>query len=217
MERIQDARIILIAGGSFQGKSIIALKVAAKFGFSGVVTTDTIRNVLRVLNPKEDYLSTSTYLLPESLLLKQMRKVSNILKEMISIYLDRGEHVIIEGMHFSEDFLRWVASQNFHKIVINNRLSLRERIIYKNITRSRLSLYDPLSSKRISGTIDETNVDASLYIKYQERIAQIHYSILASCIKYGFKIVEFDSIEDGISKAIKSIEQWVSAYSKRGS
>jgi 2-phosphoglycerate kinase len=149
----QDTKIIVIASGSFQGKSIIALEVAARFEFSGVITTDTVRNVLKILNPDRDYLSTSTYLLSETLLLKQMEEVSSVVKEMIAIYRKRGEHVVIEGMHFSNDFLRWTESQNFHKVFINNRLPLRERVLYKHTTRSRLRLYDPISSKRTLGRV----------------------------------------------------------------
>jgi len=210
MHKGQEARIVIIAGGSFQGKSIIALEIATAFRFSGVVSTDMIRNVLKVLRPDEDYLSTSTYLLPEPLLLKQMREVSNVIKEMIAIYKRRGEHIVIEGMHFSEDFLRWASSQNFHKIFIDNRLSLRERVIYKNVTRSRLGLYDSVSSKRIFGTVNEANVDSSSYIKHQTRIVHIHNSMLALCTKYGFEVVEFDDIEDGIARAIDSVEKWIS-------
>ena len=209
-----DAKIIILAGGSFQGKSIIALEIANRFRFSGVITTDAVRNVLKVLEPDKNYLSTSTYLLPESLLLKQMEVVSNIVKEMISIYQDRGEHVIIEGMHFSENFLKWASLQNFYRIVVNNRLSLRKRIVYKNITRSRFSLYDLQSSKRVFGNVGESNVDQSLYMRYQTKITQIHHSILTLCVKYGFEVVEFDNIENGIALAIKSVDRWISTYNK---
>ncbi len=203
-----ESRIVIVAGGSFVGKSIIALEIATKCKFSGVITTDTVRNVLKVLWPDKEYLSTSTYLLSESLLLKQKEQISSVIKKMIPIYKSRGEHVVIEGMHFSENFLKWTLSQNFCRIFINNRLPLRKRVIYKNLTRSRLGLYDPVSSERIFGVVDESNVENSSYMKHQARIAQIHNSMLALCTKYGFEIVEFDDIEDGITKAISSVERW---------
>lgn len=202
-----ESRIVIVAGGSFVGKSIIALEIATRCKFSGVITTDTVRNILRVLWPDKEYLSTSTYLLPEPLLLKQMQQVSSVIKKMIPIYKSRGEHVVIEGMHFSEDFLKWTLSQNFCRIFINNCLPLRERVIYKNLTRSRLGLYDPVSSRRVFGVVNESNVENSSYMKHQARITQIHNSMLALCIKYGFEVVEFDDIKDGIARAISSVER----------
>lgn len=210
MYKDQEARIIILAGGSFQGKSIIALEIARKFKFSGVISTDMVRNVLKTLWPREEYLSTSTYLLPEPLLLKQMDQVSAILQRMISIYRNRGEHIIIEGMHFSKDFIEWVSLQNFFKIFVNNRLPFQQRVIYKTITRSRLRLYDSNYSKYIFGPVNESNINDSVYIKYQQRITQIHDHLLALCVKNGFQVIDFDDIEDGITKAIDSVERWLS-------
>ena len=153
MHKNQGAKIVIISGGSFQGKSIIALEIAAKFRFSSVIATDAIRNVLKVLGLNKDYLSTSTYLLPASLLQKQMEEVSNVIRAMIDIYSERGEHIVIEGMHFSEDFIGWTKTKDFHKIFINNYLPLRDRVILKNITRSRLGYFDPVSSQKKYGKI----------------------------------------------------------------
>ena len=210
MRKDQDARIVIIASGSFQGKTIIALEVATKFDFSGIITTDTIRNVLKVLGPDKDYLSTSTYLLPEPLLLKQMEEVSNVIRAMIDIYTERGEHLVIEGMHFSEDFMEWAKCQDFHRIFINNNLPLRDRVILKNTTRSRLGYFDPVSLQKKYGKIDEFNVDNSSYIKYQERIIKIHASIRDLCILNEFDLIEFDNIDDGISKTFASVDSWLS-------
>lgn len=207
----RGARVVIIAGGSFQGKSMVALEVAARFRFSAVLSTDSIRNILKVLNPDEAYLATSTYLLPEALLHQQMEIVSEVARQALGIYEERGEHLVLEGMHFSETFLHWASSQPFHRICLDNSLPLRQRILYKKVTRSRLSWYDPVSSERTVGIVDETNVDMSSYMKHQARIAQIHRTIVGLCAKHGFEVIEFADINDGIARAIASIDAWASS------
>ena len=63
---LKNSSIIVIVGGSFQGKSLISLKCASSLNYSGVVTTDMVRNILKITNPHlEEIYSTSTYLLPK--------------------------------------------------------------------------------------------------------------------------------------------------------
>jgi 2-phosphoglycerate kinase len=207
---IKNAKIVVIAGGSFHGKSLVALEVAARFNFSGVLTTDSIRNTLTILYPDKCYLSTSIYLLSESSLQKQVEEVSDVIKQMTAIYRNRGEHMVIEGVHFSDDFLRWTETQDFCRIFLDNLLSFKERILYKHATRSRLRLYDPVSATFTMNNITSANVENSSYVLNQVRITEIHDQLRASCLKYGFQVVEFHDIVDGITKASLFVEKWLS-------
>ena len=98
-----QVKVIVLVGGSFQGKSLIALNTANKLNYSGVLTTDTVRNILNVIYPEKAFLSTSTYLLSDTELIQQCSEVSKIIFNLLPIYESRGEHMIIEGMHFTEE------------------------------------------------------------------------------------------------------------------
>lgn len=215
MITFSDARIIIIAGGSFQGKSTISLKLAAYFGMSGVLTTDIIRNILKVLNPDADYFSTSTYLLSEELLQKQMNKVCSVIKELIGIYQTRGEHIIIEGMHFSEEFISWASSQDFLNICLDNSLPLSKRIVLKGKTRSKLRFYDSLVDEYYFQKVDDSNVTNSSYLKYQNKIDQIHRILLHNCRLSDFHIIEFNNINQGIELSIQEINSWLEYFAPK--
>ena len=118
---MEKQKFIFIAGGSFQGKSLIALHLANKYQFSGVVTTDTIRNILRIhATPKDKrrYFSTSTYRMPPEDLMMQKKLVSNEVKQLLPIYIKRGEKIIFEGMHFSDAFIKsYLTKKDYLRIL----------------------------------------------------------------------------------------------------
>lgn len=198
-------RIVTLAAGSFQGKSLIALHVASMLNFSCVLTTDLIRNVLTKQFPRKEYLSTSTYRLSKKDLDNQQHKVSEIIKDIVQIYIDRGEHLIIEGMHFSRDFIEWSVKNNFCSIFLDNKTSFRDRVLYKNITRTKLRICDPGNKPDNYDRLDDSSVMNSSYIKHQERIDEIHQELKKACIEFGFKIIDFSDINIGKKKTVSQI------------
>ena len=206
--RKNNAKIVIIAGGSFQGKSLISLELAYKLKFSAVITTDFVRNILNVLNPNMEFLSTSTYMMSTDNLLKQKELVSEAVKKIIDIYLSRGEHIIVEGMHFSKEFLKWSSLKKYCNICIDNLLPLKDRLILKSITRSRLRFYDPESHKYYFNSVNKQNVDMTSYIQYQDTINDIHKKILESCKTNGYEIVSFSKINKVIRYITKLIKDW---------
>ena len=74
-------KFIFVAGGSFQGKSMVALRIAAQFKFSGVLTTDMIRNFHNINDSSNEVFSTSTYLMKPEDFNRQKEIVSNSLKK----------------------------------------------------------------------------------------------------------------------------------------
>ncbi len=204
-----DSNIVIVSGGSFQGKSLIALNVATHFGFSGVITTDAIRNVMKLLNPGQEYLSTSTYLLSKHLLNKQMEEVSRIIRGLIGLYQARGEHIVIEGMHLSESFMKWSIQQGFLGLCTNNLLPLAERVILKRITRSRFRPKSDLDTGRMLGPINESNVSNTSYLQHKRRIDEITSDIVTQSEVSGFSMVEFDDIADGTKRAVNAVADWL--------
>jgi 2-phosphoglycerate kinase len=204
-------KIIVIAGGSFQGKSLIALEMAHRFNFSGVLTTDTIRNILKITHPEKFYLSTSTYLLSEVVLTQQCFDVSNIIFDIIPIYESRGENMVIEGMHFNKEIIDYFASRAYCNIFIDNLMPFNERVLNKQITRSNLRMRDP-KYKNVSQLLGPEDVKLTLYMSYQERIDQIHNELRQLCIMAGFHVVTFDDIASGKNKAAEIINTWMNNF-----
>lgn len=200
---MDSAKIVILAGGSFQGKSLISLSLANTLRFSGVITTDTIRNILKILEPEQDHWGISSYMLAEDSLAKQMETVSNMIRKIIGIYQERGEHMIIEGMHFSREFMRWAKLQGFCCLCINNEKDFRERIELKKVTRSRLRGNSNMNDESFS-------FENSNYFKYQDRIREIHSKILEDARSEGFEIVTFNELEIGIERSLAYIKSWSS-------
>jgi hypothetical protein len=48
-------------------------------------------------------------------------------------------------------------------------------------------------------------------MRHQARIDQIHNSLYALCTNYGFEVIEFDDIADGIAKVNSSVKEWLSS------
>jgi 2-phosphoglycerate kinase len=201
----------VIAGGSFQGKSLIALEMAHRFKFSGVLTTDMVRNILKVMSPDKPYLSTSTYLLSEAEFSQQFFDVSKIIFEIIPIYESRGEHMVIEGMHFTKEIIDYFASRAYCNIFIDNLMPFNERVLRKQITRSNLRMRDP-KRKNDSQLLDPEDVKLTLYMSYQERIDQIHNELRQLCIMAGFHVVTFDDIASGKNNAAEIINTWMKNF-----
>lgn len=197
---MDSAKIIILAGGSFQGKSLISLSLANTLKFSGVITTDMIRNVLKILDSQQDYWGISTYMLTKDTLAQQMEIVSDMTRKIISIYQERGEHMIIEGMHFSRNFMQWAKHQGFYCLCINNEKDLRERIELKKVTRSRLR-------GNLNDSFESFSFENSNYSKYQDRIREIHSNILEDARLEGFEIVNFNELKLGIERSLAYIKK----------
>lgn len=203
-------KIIIITGGSFQGKSLISLSLGAKLKYSGVLTTDAVRNVLTVLYPDKRYFSTSTYLLSIEDFTHQIEHVSGVIKGIVEIYESRGEHMIIEGMHFSSAFFEWAKEKYFCRICLDNQLLFEQRIILKEITRSKLRKIAGRDSAEIAQNINNENVKATSYYQHRDRIEEIHKTILKQSEDQGFQIVKFNEIELGIKETFAYINNWFS-------
>ena len=181
--------VIIIAAGSFSGKSIIANYIANKYCFSGVLSTDMVRNFFHVTTKNEEIFSTSTYKMPVSALNTQKEKVSQTILGIIDIYLKRGEKIIIEGMHFSESFLASLTEKDFLLIGLDNKLSVKEKVVLKrNTTRMGISMK----------TEDE-----------EHRIEEISTELLNCCRNNGFNIIEFDDIEEAKRACENLVEEYL--------
>lgn len=197
---MDDAKIVIITGGSFQGKSLISLALANSLEYSGVLSTDAVRNVLKVVYPDKSYLGTSTYLLTPEELDKQFDEVSNVIKELIGIYENRGESIILEGMHFSSNFFEWSKDKNFCRITLDNLLPFDERIVLKGKTRSRLRVISEEKQESVFIKVNRENARSTAYYQHRDRIEEIHQKILMRSREQGFHVIQFREIPEVIIK-----------------
>ena len=127
-ENQHTSDLIIITGGSFQGKSLLAMKLAAKLNYSAVICTDLIRNILKVENPGESSYGTSSYRLTKEEWEQQKKNTCELLKNVLRIYDSRGEKIILEGVHFTEEFLAWGKRSNALLFCLDNPASLSYRV-----------------------------------------------------------------------------------------
>jgi len=197
--------VIIIAGGSFQGKSLVSLSLANKYQYSGVLTTDMIRNFLKIENPEEECYSTSTYKLNPEELKTQVEGVSKILEKQLEIYENRGEKIIIEGMHFSERFIDQISKKKYLKIFLNNNRDIKERVLLKQKTRHKFSVESEIEY------VQNFNLEFehTAYYKNENRINEIHKKLSDVCIKNGFIEVKFNDLDEAIQKCEKLVEDFL--------
>jgi len=199
-------RVIVIGGGSFQGKSLLALHIGNMLKIPCIICTDTIRNVLRILNPAASYLSTSTYLLSPKDLERQMKEISAILRKLLSIYDQRGESVIIEGMHLSQDFIKYLSTKsNVLIFCLNNTLPLKKRLEYKSIVRNKVEYYDPKMKKVIYGYLTKNNLRFTPYMRHSRRIEEIHRNIVNYFSQLNLPIIDFNDLDVALDRVNKMI------------
>lgn len=192
-------KIIVISGGSFQGKSTISFCLATRFKVSCIVSTDLIRNILKLSHPEKPFFAKSIYMLPEKMIDDKRKYVSDTLKDIVNLYHNRREHVIIEGIHFSEAFIKWCVSNKFCCIFLNNTLSLDDRIILKSkTTRSHLRF---INDNEFS-SVNKLNVKSTKYIENKDQMEYIHKSTKEYFEKSNCPIVTFSDIEIAKKKVV---------------
>lgn len=191
-----NSNTIVIIGGSFQGKSIISIKIAEILNYSAVICTDLLRNILHIQNPTNDTFSTSTYLLSKEKLDKQKQYVSTLALKVLDVYDKRGEKVILEGMHFSRQCIDDLLGRGTSLFFLANQLSFKERTESKTITRTKLNSYSPQQPDWFL---------QSSYYKHQERIQEIHHELEEICKELRIPIVQFSTINQAVKLILETL------------
>lgn len=176
--------IIVLAGGSFQGKSLIASRLSYSMQIPTVICTDVLRNIIRAQSPDKAYLHTNTFILSKDHFNRQVKEVSELLIKLLAEFESRGEDVIIEGVHLSDEFFRYAIKNNFACFVLNNMISQEKKIQLKSITRKTLEI--------ASDKISQENLKAQ-----KSRMIDIHKEILERTNALNIPAVEYRDLETG--------------------
>ncbi len=205
---MNNSKTIIITGGAFNGKSSVALRLAPQLNLSGVISIDSVRNTYKILNPQKEYFSSSIYMLSENLIHEKVNDVSSIVKKMIDIYITRGESILFEGIHLSENLFRWASKKGVCGICLINERPLSERIILKSKTRSKLRLTGTVANTNYLGEISTDNVNKSMYMKYENKILKHQKTLIDRSKKHGFKLIKFNDLETATRDSLNWIESW---------
>ncbi len=99
--------LVVLGGAPGVGKSTISTRLAVRFGITRIVTTDTIREVLRTVIPPSvlpelhvsTYESVGTGIDPGEVYLRQARVVGGALVAVTRRLMTERRSVIVEGVH----------------------------------------------------------------------------------------------------------------------
>jgi len=200
MKNIDCSNFIVIIWWAFQWKSLISLKIASKLNYSWVISTDYIRNFLRVSAPTKEILS-STSQMSEKIFNKQRSQISDFLYKNISFYTDRQEKMILEWIHFSNDLILFLKN-NWAKIFwVNNTIAWNKKVILKSITTPIIKL-----KKNNIEILEIYNKDIHeediVYIQVQKQYELMHKILLKELIQIWIKIIEYNNIKKWVDKIL---------------
>jgi 2-phosphoglycerate kinase len=153
-ERPEKPAIILIGGVSGSGKGHLAKQLARRLGILRVVSTDTVREVLRSIIPEPEApcLHTSSFLaetkLPDSGERRRTRIIHGFeqqaalllpsLKLIIERHRQEGEGLILEGVHLTPDVLVHLQHADTTILItaVQSRAEHQQRFLSRTVATS---------------------------------------------------------------------------------
>lgn len=201
--KIDLSNVIVIIWWAFQWKSLISLKLASKLKYSWVISTDYIRNFLRVEN-KNPIINISTSRMDQEIFEKQREIISSFLLNYIKFYIDRKEKIILEWMHFSKDFLLFLKNNWAKCFWLNNELDWYEKVKLKTITTPTIKIIHN-NKEEILEYSEKINIEDILYIQQKEYYEKFHNILLNDLKDIDIKIINYFNIDEWIEKILNII------------
>lgn len=145
--------IILLGGTSGTGKSSVASLLATKIGIPTVLSTDSIRHIMRNFLDKESFpfLFASTYEAGKKLpptenitdkqritkgYLMQSQLIQEKIEGLIDTFYENNESIVIEGVHLTPDFMKKISKKYpscvSFQIYISNESKHKERFAVRS-------------------------------------------------------------------------------------
>eukprot|EP01112_Ceratiomyxa_fruticulosa_P022311 TRINITY_DN8123_c0_g1_i1.p1 TRINITY_DN8123_c0_g1~~TRINITY_DN8123_c0_g1_i1.p1 ORF type:complete len:500 (+),score=71.54 TRINITY_DN8123_c0_g1_i1:101-1501(+) len=191
---------ILLGGTSGCGKSTISALLASRIGFTSVISTDNIRQILRKFITREQspILWASTYhageligdldATPEERIIKgyeaQNEMIFNKLDTLITTYEERKESLIVEGVHLDTQLIMRLVKRHPTCIpflmYISNEAKHKERFAI----RSKYMTLDPHQNK---------------YTKYFKNIRIINNHLCAGAESYMIPQIDNTSVDRSLA------------------
>jgi 2-phosphoglycerate kinase len=215
LTRLAQPLVILVGGSTGVGKSTLATQIAHRLGISRVVSTDTVRQVMRAffapdLMPEIQYSSFEAaagvrIALPdwsdvdEAGFIEQAKSIAVGVNAVVDRAITEGQRTIIEGVHIVPGFLdrsRWNQA-----VVVEVVLAIHD------IERHRSHFY-----------VREWETDGirplRRYIAGFPKIRKVQDYILAQADKQGVRVLENDSIDLTVKAVMADVLDAVADYTQ---
>jgi len=199
------SNIIVLIWWAFQWKSLIALKLASKLDYSWVISTDFIRNTLRIIDPVPEILC-STSNMDTKVFLVQRNKISDFLYKLLPFYTERQEKIILEGIHFSKDFLIYLKNNWAKCFGLNNTLTWKEKVVKKLIT-TPITRLNKNSGQILDYCKNKEDYNKISYLEKEEKYIFFHKIILSELKELNIDIINYNDLSNAIDDILNSLDK----------
>ncbi|CAG9312759.1 unnamed protein product [Blepharisma stoltei] len=158
--------IVLLGGASGTGKSTLSSLLASRLGISSLLSTDSIRHILRNVLPRDEnqVLFCSTYeagnfinnqgLSPKEACVKgylaQCEKVYEYLERVIDSYHKCGISIVIEGVHLHVGVMKKLMQKYDSCIPFTIIIKNKQKHMERFAVRCKYMTIDPVTNKYIA-------------------------------------------------------------------
>jgi hypothetical protein len=125
--------------------------------------------------------------------------VSELLLKTLYFYSSRGEKLVIEGIHFSKEFLKYCITLGAKCILLDNQNSWSKRVQLKMLTTPVTRVYDPVSG--IESYCDKPEYLSSSnlsYLRDEKHFKLLHNLILSDCLTLPIKQIKFMDLNEAL-------------------
>ena len=195
IQKYDYSSFIFIIGGAFQGKSLLSIRIAERYTISTIICTDYLRNVLRSINPCKEILRSTSNL--DKISFNRSREIiSDLLFKTIHFYALRKEKVIIEGIHFSRDFLKFAVINGAKCICLENCLPWEKKVELKSLT-SPITKIINIDTGEESLAYHNENLDTknNAYLHKRKNFQLVHDIISSDANSLKIEKVSFEDID----------------------
>jgi len=187
--------LVFVLGGAFQGKSLLSLRIAHRYTFSGVLGTDYLRDLLRILRPDADLLC-STSRLDEARFNRQRGAVSELLYRMLGFYAPRREKLVVEGIHLSKEFLQYALAHGATCICLDNQRPWVDRVRLKEITTPVTRTLDARNGRESLVNAEDVSVEDTTYFREAVRFRRIHDLISRDADALAIETISYRELDE---------------------
>ena len=214
LTRLAQPLVILVGGTTGVGKSTLATQIAHRLGITRVVSTDTVRQVMRAffapdLMPEIQYSSFEAGAgvriplpdwsdIDEAGFIEQARSIAVGVNAVVDRAITEGQRTIIEGVHIVPGFLdrsRWGDA-----VVVEVMVAIRDAERHRSHFYVREWETDGIRPLR-------------RYIQNFAKIRKVQDYLLTQAHRQGVTVLENTNIDQAVKAVMADVLDAVSAYS----
>jgi 2-phosphoglycerate kinase len=197
---LQNAFVVFIGGGAATGKSTLAMDIARLFGIKNVLSTDALRQAVRIMHPSDAIIQAETWEVRNHLetkksnvtiydgLLEQVERLEPFMMPMSRYFLSKGMTSIIEGIHV-------LPSTTLQKLAD----SPRNVVFFVDSTDDRIHY-----NYRLRRRTTHLRAEQNEFQRVDDRIA-LHREIIQQTMNAGMPIIEANDWRELLCQATKII------------